>query len=272
MSHRGMFRRKTGGGLVCGAPPPGFRYMNDEISNGVISLSQLACESTYNCEPVVNVGDPIIDRIEYPLTNGQLDLSTITTDWPTTTGLRFYNQLNFGAGFEGGNPSGWTGTGMAAGGNYIPSMPTIPNTSPISFVFVLTDMDADLGVNYQLMTSSNNIRLQYSSDTLYFQLNGGTFTRKEYTGTRVSGTKLMIATYDGSQSRSGLNLYINDMATPVTGVDGGNSSTVSAANFISMGFNSVDTLKQEMFVFASELSQSEREVIKEIFEQRYTFS
>jgi hypothetical protein len=237
-----------GGSLVCGSPPPGWIYINDEISDGLVSMSQLTCLSSYNCENVFNIGDPADDRIEYPLVNGELDNAAISVDWPSSTGGRFYNQLNLADGFHG-DINGWDGSKLGIGDNYDPNVSSVPNTTPYTIAMVLEDMDADLGDSYFLFFGGG-MRLQYSVNTLFFQLNGGSFMRKSYTG---------------------LNLYINDMTTPITGTDAG-SATIGAGVFDRANFMTNDTIKSEMFVFTRELNLSERGTLKSFFEQRYTFS
>ena len=252
-----------------------FRYLHDEISDGVVAASLLRSKESYT-DSAVNVGDPAGSRIEYGFVNNLVNLSDVASDWPLPTGARFYNQLDYADGIQGGATSGWDGSQLMKGDPNAVLQSTftlVESTDSLTWVFVCPNLDADLGESYFFMGMNNDFRLQYSGDNLWFQINGTSgFSRNVYTSTRTSGVKLIIATYDGSESRNGLNLYINDITTPLT-VDSTAGDVNSGYGFSSnMVIDTDQTFVNEIHLFRKEFDLSERETAKEILEQYYTFS
>jgi hypothetical protein len=173
-----------------------------------------------------------------------------------------------------GSATGWTGNNLIKGALCISkTFSSIANTSPFTWVYVLDGLDLDIGINNFLMNMLN-IRLQYAAgNVVFFQLNGASgFSRRTYSGTKTAGLKLMVATYDGSQSRNGLELYINDMNTPLTPSATAGVVNAGAANVTNVANNTTNTLIHESHLFQINADSTQRTAIKEILEQRYTFT
>jgi hypothetical protein len=93
---------------------------------------------------------------------------------------------------------------------------------------------------------------------------------------------LFVYDYDGSESHTGMRLFSDDMATPITPSSGSNVGTfVNTAPFLSriyqgyfgsVSFTDFRGFIYETHIFNKVLSQAERETAKEILNQYYTIA
>jgi hypothetical protein len=284
---RMMRRRQVGPILPCGNPPSGWRYLHDELSGGFFAGGHMQYKSTYNCENIIALTDPAdysatatTPTTGYPLTNAIIDLAQISTDFPTSTRMRLFNQLNYSQFLErsGNIGPGWNGTDFVAKGGQVGSLSSRSQFDPFTFALVIDGMNNSDNV-YIIQASSGNPRLQNLNATTTRFWIGTSFT--DYVGKNYatslfknSGLKLLVATWDGSGTAGGADVYINDMTTALSGTNASAGTfTNTAYNAIQVQNNqNVNTLTKEIHFWDYAMDATDRGTLKTILEQYYTFT
>jgi hypothetical protein len=253
----------------------GFRYLHDEISGGIIGVSHLKVKSAYAGNSIT------VDSVDYGYVSNVVPLSDIQTANPTDATIEWYDAVNsydissvngFSGGVDFQSASGDTG---AAGFS-------INLTDAKCIVWVVRMDSAGSGLTQGIWTISNSTTIHQTtvfagSNNLFLRKRNGTNATSQFSGVRSTGVHLYMWNDDGSVNASGDTLYYDDMTTAVT-LTSASGTTTNAALTSSIGLHqwgsnttAIDGSILDYHVFDHELTLSERETVKEILEQYYTF-
>lgn len=254
-----------------------FRYLHDEISGGLIAISHLKTLESYSGDALIlNTGG---SADAYGFVDNFVDLASAQTDYPAAKTATVFDQINNQESSPGLN-NAWNGSDFLSGYKRITGAPSITFSDPKTIVYVvsLSTLSGAQGLG-GLLTGEFVYQNIYLVDSTLFirKRNGGSSYIKSYTGI-VTGLQIIVWTDDGSLSVGGQDVYINDMVTSVTAA----SSTGSVPNqtltvndigrLVQSGGPQIQGLLLDYHVFNKVLSESERNTLKSILEQYYTFS
>jgi hypothetical protein len=286
MANTGFFKGQGGGG--------GFRYLHDEISGGIFAASHIKTLSSYSGS-CVNIGDSP-NETDYGFSNNIVDLSQVDSDFGTNQDVNtFYDQ------FEVNDVSGGSTQWVKSVNEFADAENNLgilngatsgdlsSHTGATTVITVTRFNTTTFSNGFSWGVSSNsaiNFAMFYVSGLFVVRLaSASTANRLDSRYTVGSGftndtdLHLSIITYDGSETIGGVKLYRDNMVTAVTKSAEITSGTYVNTPFfpaIRMGYvggtNSyLPGFIYETHVFNKELNQTERETVKEILEQYYTF-
>jgi len=258
----------------------GFRFLTDEISGALFSYGHIKTRDAYTGEAI-----NLSSQGGYSFVDNVVPLATMQADQPTSDTVTLYDQI--GANDMIGFPSGgWDGSDFASG--------TIRKASPTSYGLTLSDprttiMVIDIGTpntgNLGGILDIFNSGSQYYTafftvgNDLSLRKRGVGNSTKSYSGLRTSGLHLFVWVDDGSLDSTGTNLYWTDMVTAKTAsstsgttVDATINTSIGVKTCVGGNASTFNGLVKEFHQFDTVLSQSDREIAKEILEQYYTFS
>jgi hypothetical protein len=262
----------------------GFRYLHDEISGGLFGVSHLKCRTTYT-------GDSVeVDSVDYGFVSGVVDLSSIdAANAADASSETYYDQV-------GSNDMLFA----AASPFYDKSENEFPNTAAAAYrpltvtgsLGSLTTSDAFTSIHvikhntgtyatqewFMSFEGTTTNRFMWQGGALRFLISGGSNLIVDVTGQNNSNLKLLVCTYDGSLNSTGMEIYQDDMVTPLSGTKSGSGgSSTSYFGSMSLSGRASNLLGRyngfiyETHIFNKVLSETERETAKEILEQYYTF-
>jgi hypothetical protein len=280
---RRLLGRTSGGG--------GFRYLHDEISGGVHAWGKIKSKSSY-----VGNSFELDNTDDYGFVDDIADLDSMLVDFPTgVTGVSiWYEQLN---GDDLGTVSVSTQAGkfdssnvdlclysLSSGdGNILSGATSSLTDSDARTVIVvlkrITAPSSTAQVPYYSYSNAatNRLAIQMNNSYTYVRLNGGGGeTRFSVGAVSDLNTNLFVIDYDGSGLLAGFNFYINDMSTSLPKSLTAETVVLQDVPMDDYNIGCTAGLEFEGYVyevheFNKVLSESERNLAKEILEQEYTF-
>jgi len=278
-----MRRRQIGPILPCGNPPPGFRFLHDEVSGGLSAISQMQCKASYNCEDIYNIYLPEswisttpAPNTFFPLKNGYAPLADMAAVATSNTRLTVVDQIDLSAilGRAGQNGPGFNGSNLMIGGGLLTGSGNFPRSQSTGFtVFALINR---LDLLSGFIWNTNTPRIQRISGVIrcWVGTAASNYVGKNYAQSvfDITADCLVCFTYDGSGTSAGIDLFVNNMATPLSG------TSVSAGTYLDDNYTPSNngqqtqstSLYKEMHVWDGRLSQAQRQTVKDIFNQYYT--
>lgn len=184
--------------------------------------------------------------------------ATVTTDHDAT------GQINGGLEFDGTNDY------ITVSDNSIFS----PVGTPFSIVAWVSLVGAESAVEFEILNKNETGKAEWaffiSADALYFNLwdatNGGNIGRKDtadYSAWEDAGFIFVVATYDGSNTSAGVNLYLNgDDCDDADEENGSYTALEDTASDLRMGYrdgspNKASGIMDNIVVFDTELTQAQ---------------
>lgn len=275
----------SGVGFMGRGGASGFRFLHDELSGGLAAYSGLVTKASYT-------GNALRSRnpldVDFPYLNNTIDYAAINAasvvNWKNWFDQIGSNNIQDGGGFGASytvNTQALRGSLSLASPNGAISTHTYASGWTVVFVMDVESLFNAFSYLYQLDGTGASTLMYYQSTTEFrVQIAG---TRHQYLSLNNTGLKLYMATYNGSGNITGVSLYYNDVVsaqvpsltvgTTITGT-WNLSNTRMSMGAASNGAGPIgqEGWAKEFHIFNHALNLSERETLKEILEQYYTFT
>lgn len=283
--HSGFMGRKKGADPC--ALPSGWRYLADEVPNALHVWSKLLTRSAYTGFAVQVPINANLALNNFPFCKGEVDLGLINDTYNTNRSVRVYDQIgthNMGSQGDGyvaaSNNYSFVNYGSSAGA----PAPTINWNTPCTFVFIYnrTGNSSGFGGIMVAVNGTPGDSRFWMRETptgrveVLFRDSVGQLSRIESTTSLSNGQNLVVMTYDGNPNMSGVNFYFNNMvtATGSTILNSAVTGTFTPSIYYVGGIAASQLVNgriDDSAIFSGAMSQANRETMKEIYEQYYTF-